>query len=147
MDAIMRALGSIPWSSLDTILLLVVSLLLILVSWRLYGATNRFIEAAENIARIEEAQEAAIKEQTSVTEQYVRELRDLTNLESLKFLDQLEFFYKNRPEEIKPRFGLDDPLEEERFLANLIESRARLSQKVFGDIVRLPVSKASKRKY
>ncbi len=141
MGNIITFLKSMPWGSLDSVLLIMVSLLLSLVSWRLYNTTNRYVEAEKNIAKIGEAQEAVIKEQISATEQYVKEIQDLINLERLKFLDQLEFFYKNKPDEIKPRFGLDNPQAEDRFLSGLIKSRVTLSIKVFDDIVRDSMSR------
>ncbi len=145
MGHIMTFLKSMPWGSLDNVLLVMVSLLLILVSWRLYNATNRYVDAAKNMAKIGEAQEAGIKEQTGATEQYVKNMQDLINLERLKFLDQLEFFYKNKPDEIKPRFGLDNPQAEDRFLSSLILSRVRLSIKVFDDIIRDSISREKRR--
>ncbi|MFC1713578.1 hypothetical protein ACFL6S_07920 [Candidatus Poribacteria bacterium] len=141
MGSIATFLKSMPWGSVDNVLLIMVSLLLILVSWRLYGATNRYVEAAKNMAEIGEAQEVVIREQIGATEKYVKEIQDLINLERLKFLDQLEFFYKNKPDEIKPRFGLDNPQAEDRFLSGLIQSRVTLSIKVFDDIVRDSMSR------
>ena len=138
----MDFLQSISWSTLEGWLLLAVCLLLALVAWRLYGSTQRYIKAAEEMAKIIDTQKEIIKEQKNATEEHVKSNQDLVNLERLKFLDQLEFFYKNKPDEIKPRFGLDNVQAEERFLSELIESRVRLSMKVFGDIVRSAMTRA-----
>ena len=127
-------LSSIPWNGLNGVLLLVVTLLLVLISRRLYDATKRYAAAVEKMTAKEQSK--PVKEETNSTERYIREIQDLINLERLKFLDQLEFFYKNRPDEIKPRFGLERPQHEQRFLGELTESRVKLSRKVFEDIVR-----------
>ena len=140
LGAIVTSLRTVSWGSLEHIFLLIVGLLLILVSWRLYGATNKYVEAAKSIATIEETQGKIIKEQTTAVQQYVKDIQDLINLERLKFLEQLEFFYRNKPDEIKPRFGLDSPQAEDRFLSRLIQSRVKLSVKVFDDIVRASMS-------
>lgn len=131
-------LSSIPWNGLNGVLLLVVTLLLVLVSRRLYDATKRYAAAIEKMAG--NGQSRPVKEETNSTERYIREIQDLINLERLKFLEQLEFFYKNRPDEIKPRFGLERPEHEQRFLGDLAESRMKLSRKVFEDIVRSAIA-------
>lgn len=145
MGAIVTSIRTIPWGDLEHMFMLIVGILLVLVSWRLYGATNKYVEAAKNIATVEKAQGAIIKEQTNAVEQYVKDVQDLINLERLRFLDQLEFFYQNRPDEIKPRFGLDSPKAEDTFLTRLIESRMKLSVKVFDDIVRASMTQKNRR--
>ena len=132
----MDFLQSIPWHALEGLFLLAVGLLLALVAWRLYGATQRYIEMTEKMAEIIKTQKEIIKEQKDATKEYVKSGQDLVNLEQLKFLDQLEFFYRNKPDEIKPRSGLDNIQAEESFLSKLIESRVKLSIKAFDDIVR-----------
>ena len=46
LGAIVASLRTVPWGSLGHVFLLIVGLLLVLVSWRLYGATNKYVEAA-----------------------------------------------------------------------------------------------------
>ena len=138
MSAIASTLRSIPWDGLSGVLLFVVTLLLVLVSRRLYNATKKYATAIEKMAG--NGQSRSAKEETNSTERYMKEMQDLINLERLKFLEQLEFFYKNRPDEIKPRFGLERPQHEQRFLGDLAESRMKLSRKVFEDIVRAAIA-------
>ncbi len=145
LGAIVTSIRTMPWGSLEHVFLLIVGILLTLVSWRLYGATNKYVEAAKNIAAVEETQGKIIKEQTNAVQQYVKDVQDLINLERLRFLDQLEFFYQNRPDEIKPRFGLDSAKAEDNFISRLIESRMKLSVKVFDDIVRASMTQKKRR--
>ena len=135
MKTITEVLSSMPWSSMNVVFLFVVNLLLVLIAWRLYSASRRYIDAIETIASAEKEQKAAINEQTGAFRQCTKTVSDLADLERLKFLDQLEFYYQNRAEDIKLRLGLQGPLDEERFMTGLAKARVDLSRNVFDDIV------------
>ena len=135
MKTIADVLNSIPWSGLSAVFLLVVNLLLVLIAWRLYSASRQYIDAIETIASAEKERKTAINEQTGAVRQCTKTVSELADLERLKFLDQLEFYYQNRAEEIKLRLGLQGPLAEERFMTGLARARMDLSRNVFDDIV------------
>ena len=135
MKTITEVFDSIPWSSLNAVFLLLVNLLLVLIAWRLYNASRKYISAVEAIASAERDRKTAINEQTGAIKKCTRTTLDLADLERLKFLDQLEFYYKNRAEDVKLRLGLQGPQAEEHFMNGLIKARVGLSRNVFDEIV------------
>ena len=135
MQTITDVLNSIPWSDLNVAFLLLVNLLLVLIAWCLFSASRKYINTIEAIASAEKERRINIDEQTGAVRQCTRAILDMADLERLKFLDQLEFYYQNRAEEVKLRLGLQGPEDEERFMTGLARARMDLSRNVFDGII------------